>query len=467
MSKKASATASLPAPLVLGIAGFGTVGAGLVRILTENSAEIVARSGREIHVKHILVRDALRARAVALPPGATLTTRMEDLIDDPEVDVVVEIMGGIDAPRLLVTRALEAGKHVVTANKALLAETGNELFALAEAKGLHLGYEASVCGGIPVVQTLREGLAANRIRSLVGILNGTSNYILSEMSTRGMAFTEALQKAQELGYAEADPTLDIEGIDAAHKLALLIRLAWGMEYPFAQLPVHGISGVEPADILYARQFGYRIKLLGHARLVGDNPDRAGIEAGVSPTLVHETYLLARVGGAYNAVRIEGDAVGPVFLHGRGAGDSPTGSAVAADILAIARNAQPNNTGFARPSLPGPARIVPPMNTYSPYYVRLQVTDKPGVLRDIAGILADNAISIAQVIQKEEEFPLPSALPGASSAQGQTEYKGSGVPFIMMTHEAQTEGITRALQTLAKSPMVHRPPVHYRVLPPSK
>ena len=448
-------------PLVLGVAGFGTVGAGLIRILTENGADIAARCGREVHVKRVLVRDALRARATPLPSGASFTTRMEDLTDDPEIDVVVELMGGVEAPRALITRALLAGKHVVTANKALLAETGNELFALAERKGLHLGYEASICGGIPVVQTLREGLAANKILSLVGILNGTSNYILSEMSTKGMAFDQALCKAQELGYAEADPTLDIEGIDAAHKLALLIRLAWGVEYPFAQIPVCGISSVEPADILYARQFGYRIKLLGHARLLNGNLERGGIEAGVSPTLVHETYLLARVGGAYNAVRIEGDAVGSVFLHGKGAGDMPTGSAVAADILTIARNAAPNNTGFARPSLPGPARVVPLQESYSPYYIRLQVTDKPGVLRDIASIMADNAISIAQVIQKEEDvalFPVTT---------GQKEGKGPSVPFIMMTHEAQAEGIQRALQTLGASPMVHRPPVYYRVLPPSK
>lgn len=445
----------LSAPLTLGIAGFGTVGSGLVRILTENKEEILSRTGRAIRIKSILVRDMSRPRPCPLPEGARLTTRMDDLIDDAEIDVVVELMGGVDLPKVLVERALRAGKHVVTANKALLAETGNELFSLAAEKNLHLAYEASVCGGIPIIQTLREGLAANRIQTLVGILNGTSNYILSEMSTKGLAFAQALKQAQELGYAEADPTLDIEGFDAAHKLALLIRLAWGVEYPYAKLPVRGVSQVLPADIAYAREFGYRIKLLGHARLVGDSLADGGIEAAVRPTLVHETLLLARVGGAYNAVRIEGDAIGSVFLHGKGAGDMPTGSAVAADILAIARGSQPNNTGFARPALPVPAEIVPPLEAQSHFYIRLTVTDVPGVLRDVAAIMAENGISIAQVIQKDRVSDAPS--------QEYNDRQGPRVPFIVMTHEASAAGVHKALQTLADSPMVHEPPVHYPVL----
>lgn len=440
-------------PLILGIAGFGTVGSGLVRILTENRDEILSRTGRDIRIKRVLVRDAARPRACPLPQGAALTTSMDELLDDPDINVVVELMGGVERPGELIRRALSRGKHVVTANKALLAETGNELFALASEKGLHLGYEASVCGGIPIVQTLRESLSGNRLESLVGILNGTSNYILSEMSTKGLAFDTALKQAQDLGYAEADPTLDIEGFDAAHKLALLIRLAWGVEYPYQRLPVRGITGVKPADIQYAREFGYRIKLLGHARLVGDSLERGGIEAGVCPTLVHETFLLARVGGAYNAVRVEGNAVGSVFLHGRGAGDMPTGSAVAADILAIARGAAPNNTGFARPELPGPARIIPAHESYSHYYIRLKVTDRPGVLRDVAAVMADNGISIAQVIQKDQAATLPQEENG----------RGPSVPFIVMTHEAPTAGVEKALQTLAVSPLVHEPPVHYRVM----
>ena len=437
-------------PLVLGIAGFGTVGSGLIRILTENKSGIIARTGREIRVKTVLVRDTARQRPCPLPEGARLTTRMEDLTEDTEIDVVVELMGGVNTPKLLVERALAAGKHVVTANKALLAETGNHLFALAEKYKRHLAYEASVCGGIPIIQTLRQGLTANRIQTLVGILNGTSNYILSEMSTKGLAFEQALKQAQELGYAEADPTLDIEGFDAAHKLALLIRLAWGVEYPYAQLPVQGISQVHPLDIAYAREFGYRIKLLGHARMVGGNLENGGgIEAGVRPTLVHETLLLARVGGAYNAVRVEGDAVGSVFLHGRGAGDMPTGSAVAADLLEIARGALPHNTGFTRPALPAQAKIIPQQESHSRYYIRLKVTDIPGVLRDVAAIMADNGISIAQVIQKEQT-PQDAA-------------KAPSVPFIVMTHEASTKGVQNALQTLSESTMLHEPPVHYPVL----
>jgi Homoserine dehydrogenase len=441
--------------LTLALAGFGTVGSGLLRILADNKEEILSRTGCDIRVRGVLVRDASRPRACPLPEGAYLTTNMEDLLEDPEVDVVVELIGGTDKAGQLVERALKAGKHVVTANKALLAESGNTYFALAQEKGLHLAYEASVCGGIPIVQTLRESLAANRIESLEGILNGTSNYVLSEMTSGGMSFADALGKAQELGYAEADPTLDIGGGDAAHKLALLIRLAWGVEYPFKDLPVRGIENVRAEDIRYAREFGYRIKLLGHARLVGESLGTgAGIEAHVAPALVHESLLLAKVGGAFNAVRIEGDAIGSVFLHGKGAGDMPTGSSVAADILAIARKASPNNTGFARPALPCPARVIPQQEAISPYYIRLSVSDAPGVLRNVAGTLADNNISIAQVIQKD------------SSSQPPSEHAGSRepcVPLIVMTHEAAAAGVDKALQHLAHSPFVHEPPVYYRVL----
>lgn len=437
-------------PFILGLAGFGTVGSGLARILSENREEILARTGREIRVKSVLVRDVSRKRAVPLPEGAKLTANMADIVGDPEIDAVVELIGGTDKAGEMIEAALGAGKHVVTANKALLAEKGGRLFALAAKKGLHIGYEASVCGGIPIVQTLRESLAGNRLESLVGILNGTSNYILSEMSTKGLAFDEVLKKAQELGYAEADPTLDIEGHDAAHKLALLIRLAWGVEFPYEALPVQGISGVKAEDIAYAREFGYRIKLLGHARLAGGRLSEGGrIEAGVCPTLVHETYLLARVGGAYNAVRVEGNAIGSVFLHGKGAGDMPTGSAVAADVLALARGAKPNNTGFAAPLLPAPR--VETDGAMSRFYIRLQVSDRPGVLRDVASVMAANNISIAQVIQKGQ-------------GGGDDGEKEAGVPLIAMTHEASSAGVRKALESLAASPIVYEPPVLYRVMP---
>ena len=408
---------SLP-PLVVGLAGFGTVGSGIARILTDNRDVIKARTGREITIKTVLVRNLEKARSnPAMPKGTAITANADDLINDPEIAVVLELMGGIEAPKRLIERAFAAGKHVVTANKALLAETGNHLFALAAEKGLHLAYEASVCGGIPIVQTLREGLAANHITSLVGILNGTSNYILSEMTTKGLEFDTALAKAQELGYAEADPTLDIEGNDAAHKLALLVRLAWGQEYPYAKLPIKG---------------------------------------GVFPTLVPEVFLLAKVGGAFNAVRIEGDAVGSVFLHGKGAGDLPTGSAVAADLLAVAKNLRPDNTGFVDPVLPTPADIMPESEAESPCYIRLLVSDTPGVLRDVAGVLADNGISIAQVIQKNPRRKEREAMLEATDGP-------ISVPLIIMTHRAPMAGVAKAMKHLAAAPYVHQPPVHYRVL----
>ncbi len=442
---------SLP-PLSVGLAGFGTVGSGIARILTDNRDLIVSRTGRAIEIKTVLVRDVDKARAhPAMPKGALVTADTTALIDDPEIAVFLELMGGIEAPKLLIERALAAGKHVVTANKALLAETGNHLFALAAEKGLHLAYEASICGGIPIVQTLREGLAANHIHSLVGILNGTSNYILSEMTTKGLEFTTALGKAQEFGYAEADPTLDIDGNDAAHKLTLLIRLAWGQEYPYAKLPIKGIREVAAEDIAYAREFGCRIKLVGHARKVNGS-----IEAGVFPTLVPEVFLLAKVGGAFNAVRIEGDAVGSVFLHGKGAGDLPTGSAVAADLLAVAKNLRPDNTGFVDPALPTPATIMPQEEAESPCYIRLLVSDTPGVLRDVAGVLADNGISIAQVIQKNPRRKERESL--LEVADGPIS-----VPLIIMTHRASMAGVAKAMELLAAAPYVHQPPVQYRVM----
>lgn len=424
-------------PLVLGLAGFGTVGGGLCTILQENRAEIIQRTGKEVRVKTILVRDPSRKRAHALPEGARLVTDSAELLQDAEIDVIVEAMGGITSAKALVNSALSAGKHVVTANKALLAEEGVELFKLAAKNGLHLGYEASVCGGIPVIETLQSSLAANKIVSISGILNGTSNYILSAMTSKGQPFEEALKQAQELGFAEADPTFDIEGVDAAHKLILLIRLAWGVDYPFKELSVSGITKVAPEDIQFAREFGYNIKLLGQAKM-GEH----GIEAGVYPILVPKNYLLAKVGHSYNAIRIEGNAVGSVFLHGLGAGDLPTGSSVVADVLRIARGQAPNNLGYALDVLP-PAQIAPTQEAMSSYYFRLEVVDRPGVLRDVAAAMADHGISIAQAIQKE-----------------QTDV----VPLMFMTHKAKHSDVIAALEQLANSGLLNAKPVHYRVMP---
>ena len=406
-------------PLVVGLAGFGTVGGGLARLLEENAGIIRQRTGRDIQVKKVLVRNAQKARTVPLPPGADLTTNPDELINDPDIDVLVELMGGIDAPRTIIDRALDAGKHIVTANKA----------RLAEGKGRILRYEASVAGAVPVVEALRTSLAGNRISSLMGILNGTSNYILSEMTSNGLDFDVALKQAQQLGYAEADPTLDIDGHDAAHKLTLLIRLAYGVNYPYTAMPVRGIRGMSSLDIALAREFGYRIKLIAQVRErrePGQPDDKVRLE----------------VGGVYNAVRVSGNACGSLFFHGRGAGDLPTAGAVLADLMAVARDENPHNTGYACDDLPR-ASIVPPAEWRSRYYVRVMVEDEPGVLRDLAGCMADQGVSMAQVIQRTDE--------------------GKGVPLVFMTHETTEEAMSTALQRTLDTGMLRQPAVYFRVL----
>ncbi len=433
-------------PLVVGLAGFGTVGGGLVRLLDENADLIRRRCGRAIVLKKVLVRSATKARSAQLPAGAELTTDYRALTDDPEIDVLVELIGGIDNARTIIDRALDQGKHIVTANKALLAEEGLALFQKADRKKRILRYEASVAGAIPIVETLKESLTGNRIESLMGILNGTSNYILSEMTSNGMDFDVALKQAQQLGYAEADPTLDIDGHDAAHKLILLIRLAYGVHYPYTALSVRGIRGLSGMDIRLAREFGYRIKLIGQVREVrGDNnqgEDNIRLEAGVFPALVYHKFLLARVGGVYNAVRVDANASGPLFFHGRGAGDLPTAGAVLGDLLAVARDERPNNTGFVTKELPK-ASIVPPEEWRSCYYVRVMVQDTPGVLRDLSGCMAAEGISMAQVIQKSDE--------------------GNGVPLVFMTHETSARAMSDALQRTMDAGLLKEPAVYFRVL----
>ncbi len=424
-------------PLIIGIAGFGTVGSGVIRTLAESSKLIEQRIGRPIIIKSVLIRDKNKPRPCALPSTASFVYDIYSLTDDPEIEVIIELMGGIESANALISRAFDMGKHVITANKALLAEASTNLFQKAKEKGLWLLYEASVTGAIPIVQTLKESLAGNNISSLIGILNGTSNYILSQMSTEGLDFATALQQATELGYAEADPTLDIDGFDAAHKLVLLIRLAYGVEYPYTEMPIFGIRNMNQLDIAIAREFGYRIKLLAQARLINDT-----IEAGIFPTLIHHRFLMSSVGGAYNAVRVEGNAVGSLFLHGRGAGDMPTASSVIGDLITIARNTTPNNTGFINQVLDR-AQILHPNESISPYYLRFMVNDSSGVLRDISGILAAQDISIAQVIQKPEE-------------------QGS-VPLIFMTHEAKSISMQLALKGVMEEQILKAPPVCYRVL----
>jgi homoserine dehydrogenase len=372
-----------------------------------------------------------------VPDGLVATEDPALLADNPDIDVVIELMGGIDFPGAFIARALDQGKHVVTANKALLAEAGLPLLEKASERGVALLYEASVMGGVPIVQALKENLAANRILSLSGILNGTSNYILSKMEDEGLDFDLALAQAQELGFAEADPSLDIDGQDAAHKLVILIRLAYGTEYPYTQLPVQGIRGMDQLDIAFARELGYHIKLLGTAR-----GDEGRLQAGVFPTLIRRTALLAQVSGAFNAIRVDGNAVESLFFHGKGAGAMPTASAVVGDLLTLARGSTPNNSGYVR-QIPLPACIMPPAETLSRYYVRVMVRDTPGVLRDLAGAMAAEGISIAQAIQKTGEQ--------------------RAVPLVFMTHGAIAKSMQTALGHMENSGLLHGPTVCYHVL----
>ncbi|MEW5772252.1 MAG: homoserine dehydrogenase [Thermodesulfobacteriota bacterium] len=428
--------ASLGKPLNVGLAGFGTVGSGLAEVLRENRDWVASRLGRPVVLKAVAERNpALRPAIEA--HGAAYADDWRKLVDDPGIDVVVELIGGTGVARECLRAALEKGKHAVTANKALLAEHGAELFPLAAKMGAHLGYEASVAGGIPLVQTFKGPLAANRTLALIGILNGTANFILTEMSQRGMDFAAALKMAQDKGFAEADPTLDIEGVDTAHKLVLLIRLAFGKDYPLARLPVTGITVVTPMDIAFAREFGYGIKLLAQAREVDGR-----IEAGVYPALVPDHYLLAQVSGSFNAVRLEGNA-GPIMLYGHGAGALPTGSAVLADIMHCGRGCAPDNTGFTHEPLPA-AEILDLDEAVSLHYLRFMVPDRPGVLRDLGGAMADHGISIAQVIQKGEDA-------------------GHGVPIVLLTHEAKAGHIHAAMRQVADMGLALDRTMHYRIL----
>jgi len=431
---------SIPdSPVRIGLAGLGTVGSGLAEILAENADWIRRRLGREVILAAVLVRDLAKPRPFHPGPNAFLTTRPEDLTDAPEIDVVVELMGGVDEAFNLIVKALESGKHVVTANKALLAERGPELFALAARKGLGLYYEASAAGAVPVVETLKESLAGNRICGILGILNGTANYILTKMSEQGLDFDTALKMAQEKGYAEADPTLDIEGVDAAHKLIVLIRLAYGRNYPLRRLPVEGITNVTPLDIRFAREFGYQIKLIGHVR-----EEDGRLDAGVHPRLVNNSYLLASVQGAFNAVRIEGNASGPIVLHGKGAGGRPTASAVLADIMALAQRRDcPNNTGFPEEVLPD-ADIFDPAEAVCRHYIRFNAKDKPGVMAAISRVMADQEVSIFQAVQKSDP-------------------EMGYVPIVFLTHSAPQKAVENVIAALDASPFLKPPTVHFRVL----
>ncbi|MDO4878397.1 MAG: homoserine dehydrogenase [Neisseria sp.] len=385
-------------PVNIGILGLGTVGRGTVEVLHKNAAEISRRLGREVRVFMVSTRDEAKARA-ACPPETLIAADPFEVVRHPEVDIVAEVYGGTETAKELVSEAIRHGKHIVTANKKLLAEYGNEIFALAEEKNVMVQFEAAVAGGIPIIKALREGLAANRIRSIAGIINGTSNFILSEMREKGSTFADVLKEAQALGYAEADPTFDIEGHDAGHKITIMSALAFGTPLDFSACHLEGIGKLDSRDIQYAEELGYRIKLLGITR----RTDK-GIELRVHPTLLPESRLLANVNGVMNAVRVNADMVGETLYYGPGAGALPTASSVVADIIDIARlmGADTGNRvpylAF-QPSQVQAQTILPMDEITSSYYLRVRVEDKPGVLGRLACLLAEQGVSIEALIQK--------------------------------------------------------------------
>ena len=386
----------------------GTVGGGTVNVLKRNAEEIARRAGRGIEISHAAARDVNKAR-ICDTTGITLTTNPQDVVSDPEVQIIVELIGGDTLARELVLAAIANGKHVVTANKALIAKHGNEIFAAAQKQGVMVAFEAAVAGGIPIIKAVREGLSANRVEWLAGIINGTGNFILTEMRDNGSDFAEVLAEAQRLGYAEADPTFDVEGIDAAHKLTILASIAFGIPLQFEACYTEGITRITRADVEYAEELGYRIKHLGVARRT-----EAGVELRVHPTLIPERRLIANVDGVMNAVLVKGDAVGPTLYYGAGAGAEPTASAVVADVVDVVRTltSDPENRvphlAF-QPDALSDLPILPMDAVETAYYVRLQCEDKPGVLANVASILGDSGISIEAILQKEPAGDAPATI----------------------------------------------------------
>ena len=383
----------------IGLAGLGTVGAGVYKHVAGNRALLSERLGLELVIRRAVVRDLAKPRAIDLPPDR-LTTRWQDLIDDPAVDIVVELMGGIDEPLALIRAAIGAGKSVVTGNKALLAEHGQEIFALAAEKKVPVFFEASTAGGIPIIKTIREALIANHIVSIHGIINGTSNYILTRMTNAGLDFAAALAEAQAQGYAEADPTLDINGWDAAHKAIILASLAYGFWVGTDKIFVEGVDKLTATDIRFSDELGYRVKLLAIIKADANAGGSGGIEVRVHPTLIPKSHVLASVSGVFNAVAVRGDVVGETLFYGRGAGQDPTSSAVISDLAeaAIALGGQHRSYGFTPHGLYGTCR--PLEDIVSRYYLRLAVDDQPGVLAQVAGILGQHEIGISSVVQPE-------------------------------------------------------------------
>jgi homoserine dehydrogenase len=421
-------------PINVGLLGIGTVGGGTYTVLKRNEEEITRRAGRPIRITVVADKNLELAKKVT-GGACRITDDAFSVVSDPEVDIVIELIGGYGIAKELVMKAIANGKHVVTANKALLAAHGNEIFKAAHDKGVMVAFEAAIAGGIPIVKAVREGLTANRIEWIAGIINGTTNFILSEMRDKGLDFATVLKEAQRLGYAEADPTFDIEGVDAAHKITLLSSLAFGIPVQFDKAYIEGISKLDAIDIKYAEQLGYRIKLLGITKRTPE-----GVELRVHPTLIPARRLIANVEGAMNAVLVQGDAVGATLYYGQGAGAEPTASAVIADLVDVTRmhTADPENRvphlAF-QPDAMADLKILPMDEVQTSYYLRLRVLDKPGVLADITRILADEQISIDAVIQKE---------PG----EGETQ-----ADLIMLTHQTREKRVNAAIAKIEASGVV--------------
>jgi homoserine dehydrogenase len=421
-------------PINVGLLGIGTVGGGTWNVLARNREEISRRAGRDIRISVVADKEVEKAKKLT-GGAARVVADGFAVVRDPEIDIVIELIGGYTVAKDLVLAAIENGKHVVTANKALLATHGNEIFAAAQKKGVMVAFEGAVAGGIPIIKALREGLSANRIEWIAGIINGTSNFILSEMRDKGLPFDAVLKQAQKLGYAEADPTFDIEGVDAGHKLTIMSAIAFGIPMQFDKCYKEGISKLTQADIRYAEQLGYRIKLLGITKRT-----EQGIELRVHPTLIPARRLIANVEGVMNAVLVKGDAVGPTMYYGAGAGAEPTGSAVVADLVDVTRlhTADPEHRvphlAF-QPDRMSSLKVLPMEEVVTSYYLRMQVEDKPGVLADITRILADGMISIDAMVQREP-------------AEGEEQ-----VDIIMLTHQTREKAVNAAIAKIEKLPVV--------------
>jgi len=428
--------------ITLGVIGFGTIGSGVVKLLRESGDIIEKRLGARIYLKKIADLDITTPRVVSLPPEL-MTTEAAQILDDPDIDIVIELMGGYEPARSFILTALKKGKHVVTANKALLATYGNEVFQTADRNNVDIRFEASVGGTIPIIKTLKESLVGNRIDSFMAIMNGTSNYILSKMTDEEKPFDVVLKEAQALGFAEADPTFDIEGIDTAHKLAIALSLAYGKRVDIGDIHREGISGISMQDIDFAREFGYRIKLLALAFARGE-----WVEARIHPTMIPVDAMLANVNSNFNAFHIIGSSSGPVFLYGQGAGMMPTASAVISDIIDIARGMLHGVSRLVPYRTLGEdiiddIRLIPFPEIRTNYYFRFMAADKAGVLSKISGILGEMNISIASVIQKGRK-------------------KDGAVPVVMTTHKARERDVREALAKIDRLDVVHEPTALIRI-----